>query len=83
MDNNWDKKKGTTKSGGRKHDLDKFYTKPEIAVQCILKIKNLGSFNTIIEPSAGNGSFSKQLINLDINKNSNIIAYDIIQKNIQ
>lgn len=24
--------KGTTKSGGQKHALDKFYTKPEIAL---------------------------------------------------
>lgn len=31
-------RKGTTKSGGQKHQLDKFYTKPTIAKWCIDKI---------------------------------------------
>jgi predicted RNA methylase len=54
--------KGTTKSGGQKHRLDKFYTKPEIAKQLISKA-NFSAYNIIIEPSAGNGSFSKQIPN--------------------
>lgn len=52
---------GTTKSLGQKHTLDKFYTKPEIALSCIEKIVNIDQFDLIVEPSAGNGSFSNQL----------------------
>lgn len=54
--------KGTTKSLGQKDANDKFYTKPVIAKQLIDKI-NLKQYDLIIEPSAGNGSFSKQLLN--------------------
>lgn len=57
-----------TKSQGRKHILDKFYTKPEIALFCIKKI-DLTTYTDIIEPSAGSGSFSNQI--------PNIIAYDL------
>ena len=56
-------RKGTTKSGGQKHTLDKFYTKPDIAKQC-LKMLPLGQYGIIIEPSAGNGSFSNQIPNV-------------------
>lgn len=42
--------------------LDKFYTKPEVAKRLIQKI-NLSDYDTIIEPSAGNGSFSNQIEN--------------------
>ena len=48
--------------------LDKFYTKPEIAKKCIELVPNIEEYDLIIEPSAGNGSFSKQL---------KCIAYDI------
>lgn len=51
-----------------KVDLDKFYTKKEIAKQCI-ELLDLSLYDTIIEPSAGNGSFSSQI--------KNCIAYDI------
>lgn len=40
--------------------FDKFYTKPETAKYCISKL-NLKKYDRIIEPSAGNGSFSKQI----------------------
>lgn len=60
--------KGTTKSGGQKHALDKFYTKPEVAKKFIDKCK-VESYTTIIEPSAGSGAFSNQI--------SNCIAYDL------
>ena len=50
-----------------KVDLDKFYTPISIAKKCISQI-NLNEYDTIIEPSAGNGSFSNLL---------NCIAYDI------
>ena len=52
--------KKATKSGGQKDVLDKFYTKPEIAAYCISKA-DPSDFTTIIEPSAGNGSFSNQI----------------------
>lgn len=48
----------------RKIDLDKYYTPPDLAKWCIDKtFKVIGKNNIthIIEPSAGNGSFSKQL----------------------
>lgn len=51
-----------------KYGLDKFYTKKEIAKKLIEKI-DLSEFNLIIEPAAGNGSFSN-LIN-------NVKAFDI------
>lgn len=54
------KQRGTTKSGGQKHELDKFYTKPEVAAYFISK-SSLKSFTTIIEPSAGSGSFANQI----------------------
>lgn len=60
--------KGTTKSGGQKHALDKFYTKPEVAKKFIDKCK-IESYTTIIEPSAGSGAFSNQI--------NNCIAYDL------
>lgn len=48
--------------------IDKFYTDTETAKQCIELIPDFNSYDLIIEPSAGNGSFSKQL---------HCIAYDI------
>ena len=48
--------------------IDKFYTKPEVAKECINLIPDIDTYDLIIEPSAGSGSFSKQL---------NCIAYDI------
>lgn len=48
--------------------VDKFYTKPEIAKICIDLVPDIQSYDLIIEPSAGNGSFSSQL---------KCIAYDI------
>lgn len=47
---------------------DKYYTKPDVAKFCISKI-NLNKYDKIIEPSAGNGSFSKLIPNVD--------AYDL------
>jgi predicted RNA methylase len=61
---------GITKSKGKKHDLDKFYTLPAIAKSCI-DLLDLSEFSLIIEPSAGSGSFSNQLpkdtVALDLN----------------
>ena len=48
--------------------IDKFYTSFDTAKQCINLIPNIEDYDLIIEPSAGSGSFSKQL---------KCIAYDI------
>lgn len=53
-------------------EKDKFYTVPDIAQYCIKQIEDISSYDMIIEPSAGNGSFSKQL---------NCIALDIEPEN--
>lgn len=57
-----------TKSLGQKDKLDKFYTKENIVDFCLSKI-DLNKYKYIIEPSAGNGSFS--------NKIDNCIAIDL------
>lgn len=63
------KHKGTTHSIGKKHDLDKFYTKSDIVVQCLDMIQ-LKDYDCVIEPSAGSGSFSKRI--------PNVFAYDLV-----
>lgn len=55
-------RRGTTKSGGTKHLLDKFYTKPSVAADLIAKT-NVSNYDLVIEPSAGSGSFSLQIPN--------------------
>lgn len=65
--------KGTTRSKGVKTQLDKFYTNPLIAKECINKL-NLEDFDCIIEPSAGSGAFSKQI--------PGIKAYDLAPEDI-
>ena len=51
-------------------ELDKFYTPDETAKKCIeLAFKTFENITEVIEPSAGAGSFSKQM--------NNCIAYDI------
>lgn len=49
---------------GKKCELDKFYTNPEI-VKNLLRYINLDSYDFIIEPSAGNGSFFNKIKNLN------------------
>lgn len=74
--------KGTTKSGGQKDALDKFYTNPEIAKLLIAKV-GISAYTTVIEPSAGNGSFSDQIpscLAFDLKPESkNIIQQDWLQ----
>lgn len=59
-------------------ELDKFYTKDDIAEQCVESLTNLFDATIkkqkIIEPSAGGGSFLRALNN---NGYENVIAYDI------
>lgn len=57
-----------TKSNGQKDVLDRFYTADKTVDLCLSNI-NMQSYNQIIEPSAGSGSFS--------NKIPNCLAYDI------
>lgn len=58
----------------KKEPLDKFYTKSETSNICINSL-DLNNYDLIIEPSAGNGSFSNKL------KNYNLLAFDIQPEN--
>ena len=48
--------------------LDKFYTPVSVAKECIELVPDINSYELIIEPSAGDGSFSSQL---------NCLAFDL------
>lgn len=66
----------------KKSELDKFYTKPNIAKDLIDKMKlnvNYKDYDTIIEPSAGNGSFYNHLTSINLKKY--IIALDLVPEN--
>lgn len=71
----------TTKSRGKKEINDKFYTKPSVAKELIQSL-NLELYDVIIEPAAGNGSFSQLIpkcIALDIAPESpEIIQQDFL-----
>lgn len=56
----------------RKVNIEKFYTKPEIAKLCLEHL-DLDKYDRIIEPSAGNGSFSLLVPNCE--------AYDLAPEN--
>lgn len=60
---------GITKSKGHKEINDKFYTHQSVAKMCIDMI-DLSLYDVIVEPSAGNGSFSNQI--------PNCISYDLV-----
>jgi hypothetical protein len=68
-------------TGLNRDTLDKFYTKPDVARDCCLKIKEFlnitNDIDVIIEPSAGNGSFIYELQQLC----SNCLFYDIQPEN--
>ena len=49
-----------TKSNGQKDELDRFYTLEPIVNKC-LNLLSLEQYDCIIEPSAGNGSFSNKI----------------------
>lgn len=65
--------------------LDQFYTKPEIAKQCVQNIKE--NYNFWVEPSAGNGSFynflpTNKRIGIDIDpQHHEIIKLDFLDYN--
>lgn len=50
-------------------NLDKFYTKDSTAKECISFVKDINTYDLIVEPSAGSGVFSKKI--------KNCVAYDI------
>jgi hypothetical protein len=64
----------TTAEEVRKEGMDKFYTIPEISERCLSSIESLYNWSTwdlVIEPSAGNGSFltkipTKKKLGIDI-----------------
>lgn len=66
--------KGTTKSLGNKHSLDKFYTKEGVVEECLKHLK-LEEYDVVIEPSAGSGSFSNRI------PHDKVYAYDIQPEN--
>lgn len=45
----------------KKHDLDKFYTNPSVAEFCYGRLLSFVKDETLVEPSAGDGSFYKIL----------------------
>ena len=55
---------------GKKCDFDKFYTNPNV-VKDIMKFVDLDAYDLIIEPSAGNGSFSNEI------NGFNLVALDL------
>ena len=78
------------KQNSKKLHLDQYYTSDDIAQYCINKtfeIIGLKNISDIIEPSAGNGSFSNKLNNCvayDIEpKSENIIKADFLELNIE
>jgi hypothetical protein len=77
---------GTTKCNGRKSELDKFYTIPQLA-KTLIESLEISKYDKIIEPSAGNGSFSNLIPNCiayDISPDSNnIIEQDFLKLQIQ
>ena len=61
------------KRGGKGNE--KYYTKPEVVNKCLEEFKKLNIDKTtdvVIEPSAGNGSFTTRLVEY------NSISYDIV-----
>ena len=59
----------------RQEKNEKFYTKQEVVIKCLEEFKKLNIDKTtdvVIEPSAGNGSFTSRLVEY------NSISYDIV-----
>lgn len=64
--------KRKNENGGARHDLDKFYTKDNVALACLKSIdKLIKNSEIVVEPSAGGGAFSRQI------KHCNLQAYDL------
>ena len=52
------------------HELDKYYTREHVVVQCMQSL-DLSRYDLVIEPSAGAGAFVRHL------QHDNVIAFDI------
>lgn len=62
------------KTGLKRNTIDKFYTKTEVVKKCLIEFKKIKIDllkDVVIEPSAGNGSFTSHLLEY------NSISYDI------
>lgn len=70
-------RRGTTKANGPKHELDKFYTKTAVAAACLARL-DLADFDRAIEPSAGGGAFSDQLLAAP---DLTVLAFDLAPEN--
>jgi hypothetical protein len=70
-------------TGLKRDTIDKFYTKPSVAIQCCQIIQQYITFNPdidiIIEPSAGNGSFIEPITKIT----NNYLFYDILPEHSQ
>lgn len=67
-------------SGLKRNNNEQYYTKPEVAANCIkdvAKLYDLDSFDKIVEPSAGTGVFVESLLKSTANE---IISFDIEPK---
>lgn len=63
-----------SENGGARSEADKFYTKHEVAFECLQTLKELfANTDLIVEPSAGAGAFSSQI--------PNVIAFDLFPEN--
>jgi hypothetical protein len=64
--------KRKAENGGARHALDKFYTKDDVALECINSIASLmQNADIVVEPSAGAGAFSRQI------EHPSMKAYDL------
>lgn len=52
---------GITRAHGRRERNDKFYSRPEVVEMCLSQI-DVASYDWVIEPSAGDGAFSRPLL---------------------
>jgi hypothetical protein len=88
------KRNRNPKTGLQRNTIDKFYTKSEIAKECIDEFRNIietSDDDIYIEPSAGNGSFSKWMSEIFMNvksydiepENENIIQQDFLNLNTE
>lgn len=55
----------------KKDELDRFYTKNDVAKSCLDVLGDISEYALVIEPSAGDGSFSSQI------SHANLISIDI------
>jgi predicted RNA methylase len=67
------------KTGLNRNTVDKYYTKKETVDLCVSLLSHIQKSDIIIEPSAGNGAFIKQLMLLS----NNCLFYDLLPEHPQ